>query len=253
MAGHPSQFAQITFELEKERHSSMGFKQKVADLGDQNTKLQLKASKQQAEVENVRKEMLKLETKWQNKYDKIAREWVALRKAAKGGEKAEEAPREPRPPHELPGSGRRRERKQAGQLGSGRRASIAPIAQRAAPRAGLAQLDASKMASATKAMAQQRDRADNLQLALKQCMLQVSQEQQARAKADKLVHELWAKLNEVEKDAKAAAAKMSQERVAMRVDMTKMQQEMDGLRIAETGRQKQVSVAHLCRSTVTCL
>ena len=53
-------------------------------------------------------------------------------------------------------------------------------------------------------MAVQRDRADSLQLALKQTLMQVKQEQEARSKADKLVHELWAKLNEVEKEAKLA-------------------------------------------------
>lgn len=88
-------------------------------------------------------------------------------------------------------------------------------------------------------MAVQRDRADSLQLALKQTLMQVKQEQEARSKADKLVHELWAKLNEVEKEAKASATKSNHERLEMQQALKKLTLENEHLRLAESGRQKQ--------------
>ena len=68
------QLHSVVLELERERQASLGFKKKVADLGDMNTKLSLTVSKQQQIIETHAKDVQKVEQKWRRKYDTIARE-----------------------------------------------------------------------------------------------------------------------------------------------------------------------------------
>ena len=60
----------------------------------------------------------------------------------------------------------------------------------------------------------------------------------ARAKSDKLVHELWDKLKDVEGEGKANLAKTAQERRELTHAKQKLQQEVSVLRQAVTGKQK---------------
>ena len=78
----------LMLELEGERQSARDAKQRLATIGEENSKLRRKATKQKAEAELMKNEVHKMETRWQHKYDKLAVDFSTLRKdvQAKGKE-----------------------------------------------------------------------------------------------------------------------------------------------------------------------
>lgn len=172
------QLHSLVLELERERHASLGYKKKVADLGDMNTKLGLTVSKQQHIIETHAKGLQKIEQKWRRKCDSLARELHLAQSAL-----SEHAGQE------------QQARKQAKQM----QGQIVEMeAKRAAMRnVGAAGGDVSSGARVTslqKALARQRDRADQLELRHRQAVAALKEEKGARANSDKLVHELWVRV-----------------------------------------------------------
>jgi chromosome segregation ATPase len=211
-------------ELERERQLSLGFKKKVADLGDMNTKLGLTVSKQQQIIDTHVRDRQKVEQKWKRKCDALARE-LHLAQAAVS---------------ENAGEGKEA-RKQAKQM-KGQMAQMEVKRAAAMRKMGAAGGDApgggAQMISLQKALARQRDRSDQLELKLRQAVAALKEEKKARAASDKLVHELWDKVKEVEGDAKANTVKVAIERQELQQTKQKLQQEVAELRKQSTGKQK---------------
>jgi chromosome segregation ATPase len=217
------QLHSVVLELERERHASLGFKKKVADLGDLNTKLGLTVSKQQHIIETHAKDLQKVEQKWRRKCEVLSRE-LHLAQSALSDHAGQE----------------KKARTQAKQM-KGQLVEIEAKRAAAMRNMGAAGADVSSGAQVTslqKALARQRDRADQLELRHRQAVAALKEEKSARAKSDKLVHELWDKVKEVESDAKAHTVKVAIERQELQQTTQKLQQELDQLRKQRTGKQK---------------
>lgn len=217
------QLHSVVLELERERHASLGFKKKVADLGDMNTKLSLTVSKQQQLIEAHAKDLQKVEQKWRRKCDSLARELHIAQSALSehaGQQKA----------------ARKQAKQMKGQMVKMEAKRAAAI--RMMDAAGAGAPSGVQVISLQKALAQQRDRADQLELRHRQAISALKEEKSARAKSDKLVHELWDKVKEVEGDAKASTVKTAIERQELQQTTQKLQQELAELRKQTSGKQK---------------
>ena len=217
------QLHSLVLELERERHASAGMKKKVADLGDMNTKLGLTVSKQQQLIDAHAKDAEALERKWRRKCEGLTRQLrelqTALDHTAADDKKA-----------------RKEAKKMKGQLQ--RQSNLQKQRAVAAKSSAVAADNPTQMVAMQKGFARQRDRGDQLEVKLKHVIGQLREEKGARAKSDKLVHELWDKLKDVEGEGKANLAKTAQERRELTHAKQKLQQEVSVLRQAVTGKQK---------------
>ena len=222
------QLHSVVLELERERHASLGYKKKIADMGDMSTKLSLTVSKQQQQIDTNQKALQKVESKWRRKCDALARELhlaqAALMENSDGEKKA------------------RKQAKQATRQMAAMEHESAAMRKIPPHDAGAGGAGAGaggvQMISLQKGLARQRDRSDQLELKLKQTLGALQEEKNARAKSDKLVHELWDKLKEVEVEAKANTTKVAIERQELTKAKQQLQQEVAELKKASTGKQK---------------